>query len=290
MNRAVQYWKSFVMAALVLAASLPAAAQAGGHSIMGGQLQAATPPSTLLSQIGIDQNLDAQVPLDLTFKDETGRDVRLGDYFGGKPVVMNFTYFSCPMMCPEVLSGMASAFTILKFDAGKDFTVLSVSFDPHDTPKEAAAEQAMYVKRYGRPGAEQGWHFLTGEPAAIAALTKAAGFRYAWDDRSQQYAHASGIMVLTPQGRIAQYFYGVEFSPKDLRFGLIQASQNKLGTLVDQVLLYCYHYDPRTGKYGAIISRVMQVAGAITILVLGGFLFMMFRMEPAWRGDKGGKA
>ena len=285
MNRALQYGKAWVTAILLLAATLSAGQAAGGHSIMGGQLQAATPRPNLLSEIGIDQNLNAQIPLDLTFKDETGRDVRLRDYFGAKPVVMNFTYFSCPMMCPEVLSGMASAFTILKFDAGKDFTVLSVSFDPKDTPEHATSEKAMYVKRYGRPGAEQGWHFLTGDKAAIAALTQAAGFRFAWDDMSQQYAHASGMMVLTPQGRIAQYFYGVEFSPKDLRFGLVQASQNKLGTLVDQVLLYCYHYDPRTGKYGAIVSRVMQVAGAITVLVLGGFIFMMLRMEPSRRGE-----
>ena len=160
---------------------------------------------------------------------------------------------------------------MLKFDIGKEYEVVTVSFDPREQPELARAKKTTYLRRYGRPGAEQGWHFLTGEQPAIAALTKAVGFHYQWDTQTQQFAHATALMVLTPQGKIAQYYYGVEYSPKDLRLGMVEASQGHIGTMVDQVLLYCYHYDPRTGKYGAIISRVLQIAGAITVLLLGGF-------------------
>lgn len=239
------------------------------------------PPPSILKNVGIDQKLEAQLPLDLPFRDESGHDVRLGDYFGHqRPVVLSMVYYECPMLCGEVLNGMASAFSTLKFDIGKDFDVVTVSFDPREGPQLAAGKKKVYVQRYGRPGAQQGWHFLTGTPDSINKLADAVGFHYAWDPQAKQFAHAAAIMVITPQGKLSRYFYGVEYAPKDLRFGLIQASENKIGNVVDQVLLYCYHYDPRTGKYGAVVSRVLQIAGAATIVILGGFLVLMFRLEP----------
>lgn len=244
-----------------------------------------SPPANVrppgLKNVGIEQHLDEQIPPALAFRDETGKAVQLGDYFGKKPMILNLVYYQCPMLCGEVLSGLESALRVLKFDVGKEFDVLTVSFDPKETPEMASAKKAEYLKRYGRPGAAQGWHFLTGPPASIDALTKAAGFQYQYDPKTGQFAHATAIMVLTPEGRIAQYYYGVEFAPKDLRLGLIQASENKIGTVVDQVLLYCYHYDPDTGKYGAIISRILQLAAGATVLILGTFLVVMFRMGPA---------
>jgi protein SCO1 len=240
----------------------------------------ATPPPQILNNISIEQKLNGQVPLDLPFTDENGRAVKLGDYFGTKPVVLALVYYDCPMLCTEVLNGMVSAFSVLKFDIGKGYDVVTVSFDPREKPELAAAKKATYLRRYGRPGAEQGWHFLTGQQAAITALARAVGFHYQWDTQTQQFAHATALMMLTPQGKIAQYYYGVEYSPKDLRLGMVEASQGHVGTLVDQVLLYCYHYDPRTGRYGAIIARVMQIAGGITVVLLGGFLIAMFKLEP----------
>jgi protein SCO1/2 len=244
-----------------------------------------SPPANVrppgLKNVGIEQHLNEQIPQGLTFHDETGKGVQLGDYFGKKPMILNLVYYQCPMLCGEVLSGLESALRVLKFDVGKEFDVLTVSFDPKETPEMAAAKKAEYLKRYGRAGAEQGWHFLTGPAASIDVLTKAAGFQYQYDPKSDRFAHATAIMVLTPEGKIAQYYYGVEFAPKDLRLGLVQASENKIGTVVDQVLLYCYHYDPDTGKYGAIIGRVLQLAAGATVLILGTFLVMMFRMGPA---------
>jgi protein SCO1 len=234
-----------------------------------------------LKNVGIEQHLNEQIPPDLTFRDERGNPVRLGNYFGKKPMILNLVYYQCPMLCGEVLSGLESALRVLKFDVGKEFDVLTVSFDPRETPAMAAAKKAEFLKRYGRPGAAEGWHFLTGPQDSIAALTKAAGFQYEYDAKSGQFAHATAIMVLTPEGKIAQYYYGVEFAPKDLRLGMVQASQGKIGNLVDEVLLYCYHYDPDTGKYGAIISRVLKVAAGATILALGTFLIVMFRLGSA---------
>jgi protein SCO1/2 len=242
-----------------------------------------SPPANVrppgLKNVGIEQHLNEQIPPALTFRDETGKAVRLGDYFGKKPMILNLVYYQCPMLCGEVLSGLNSSLRVLKFDVGKEFDVLTVSFDPKEMPEMAAAKKMEYLRRYGRPGADAGWHFLTGSASSIDALTKAAGFQYQYDPKSGQFAHATAIVVLTPEGKIAQYYYGVEFAPKDLRLGLIQASQNKIGTVVDQVLLYCYHYDPDTGKYGAIISRVLQLAAGATVLILGTFLIVMFRME-----------
>jgi protein SCO1 len=244
-----------------------------------------SPPANLrppgLKHVGIEQHLNEQIPPNLAFRDETGKPVRLGDYFGRKPLILNLVYYQCPMLCGEVLSGLESALRVLKFDVGKEFDVLTISFDPKETPAMAAAKKAEFLKRYGRPGAGSGWHFLTGPQNSIDALTQAAGFQYEYDAQTQQFAHATAIMVLTPDGKIAQYYYGVEFAPKDLRLGLVQASQNKIGTVVDEVLLYCYHYDPDKGTYGAIISRILKLAAGATILLLGTFLIVMFRLGSA---------
>jgi protein SCO1/2 len=264
--------------ALALVASL--ASQATAQGISAGPKGTTQLPPNILKNVGIEQRLDAQIPLGLKFRDEAGREVKLGDYFGKKPVVLSMVYYECPMLCGEVLNGEASVFSTLRFDVGKEFEVVTVSFDPTEGPDLARGKKRTYVERYGREGADQGWHFLTGPQESIAALTKAVGFNYAWDPELKQFAHAAAIMVVKPDGKIAQYFYGVEYSPKDLRFGIIQASQGKVGTVVDQVLLYCYHYDPRTGKYGAVVSRVLKVAGGLTVLILGGFLIIMFRLEP----------
>jgi protein SCO1/2 len=233
------------------------------------------PPGLL--HVGIEQHLDEQIPADLNFRDETGKPVRLGDYFGKKPMILNLVYYNCPMLCGEVLSGLESAMRVLKFDVGKEYDVLTVSFDPRETPDMATKKKAEFLKRYGRAGADQGWHFLTGPQESIDTLTKAAGFQYQYNPKTGQFAHATAIVLLTPGGKITQYYYGVEYPPKDLRLGLIQASQNKIGTLADQVLLYCYHYDPNTGKYGAIISRVLQLSALATILGLGTLMIVLIR-------------
>jgi protein SCO1 len=259
------------------------AASAWGQGMTRGIM---SPPSNVrppgLQSVGIEQHLDDQIPPNLTFRDETGKAVRLGDYFGKRPMILNLVYYQCPMLCGEVLSGLESALRVLKFDVGREFDVLTVSFDPRETSEMASAKKAEYLKRYRRSGAAAaGWHFLTGPQESIDALSKAAGFQYQYDARTGQFAHATAIMVLTPEGKIAQYYYGVEYAPKDLRLGLIQASENKIGSVVDQVLLYCYHYDPATGKYGAIISRVLQLSAAATILVLSVLIAVLFRRGPA---------
>ena len=268
--------------AMVLVLSISAWGQGMTRGIM-------SPPSNVrppgLQNVGIEQHLDEQVPPNLTFRDETGRAVRLGDYFGKRPMILNLVYYQCPMLCGEVLSGLESALGVLKFDVGKEFDVLTVSFDPHETSEMASAKKAEYLKRYGRSGAAAGWHFLTGPQESIDALTTAAGFQYQYDARTGQFAHATALMVLTPEGKIAQYFYGVEYAPKDLRLALVQASEKKIGTVVDQVLLYCYHYDPATGKYGAIISRVLQISAAATILVLSILIAVLFRRGSALSGQ-----
>jgi protein SCO1/2 len=243
-----------------------------------------SPPTNVrppgLKNVGISQNLNTQLPADLQFTDDLGRQVRLGDYFGKKPMILNFVYFTCPMLCSEELNGLESALRVLKFDVGKEFDVLTVSFDPRDTPEAAAAKKGMIIKRYKRPTASQGWHFLVGKPNAIAAITQAAGFQYEFDEKTAQFAHTTAIMILTPEGKIAQYYYGIEYAPKDLRLGLVDASQNKIGNVVDELLLYCYHYDPEKGKYSATIMRVLRLSGVVTMLFLGTFLFLMMRRGP----------
>jgi protein SCO1/2 len=232
-----------------------------------------------LQNVGIEQHLDAQVPPDLIFRDDTGKTVKLGDYFGRKPIILNLVYYNCTMLCGEALAGLASAMRLIKFDVGNEFDVVTVSFDPRETPDMAAAKKIDYVKRYGRPQAAAGWHFLAGQPDSINALTKAVGFQYQYDAKSKQYAHATAIMVLTPQGRVSRYFYGVDFPPKDLRMGLVEASQGKIGNAVDAVLLYCYHYDPETGKYGAMVSNILRLAAAATMVLLGGLILILWRLD-----------
>jgi protein SCO1 len=236
-----------------------------------------TPPA--LRGVGIDQKLNGQVPLDLTFRDETGQTVRLGDYFGRRPVILSLVYYECPMMCTLVLNGLVHTMRDIPFTAGDQFDVVTVSFNPNDTTALAAAKKRTYIKSYGRAGAAKGWHFLTGDEASIQALTGAAGFRYAYDPESHQYAHATAIMVLTPEGRLSRYFFGIEYPARDLRLSLVEASGNKIGSPVDQLLLFCYHYDPVAGKYGFAILSAMRAAGVATALGLGLLLFILFRRE-----------
>jgi protein SCO1 len=270
---------SLIFAAPVLLAiaflSTVAAAQMN-NGIMGAPANTRPPR---LENVGIEQHLDAQVPPDLTFRDDAGKTVKLGDYFGHKPLILNLVYYNCTMLCGEALAGLSSAMRLVKFDVGNEFDVITVSFDPRETSEMAAVKKIDYVKRYGRPNAASGWHFLTGQAESINALTKVVGFQYQYDAKSNQFAHATAIMVLTPQGRISRYFYGVDFPPKDLRMGLVEASQGKIGNAVDAVLLYCYHYDPETGKYGAMVANILRLAAAATILVMGIFLFILWRLD-----------
>jgi protein SCO1 len=244
-----------------------------------------SPPANVrppyLTNVGIEQHMDGQVPADLAFVDDTGRPVKLGDYFGKKPLILNLVYYNCPMLCGEALAGLSASMKMIKFDVGNEFDVVTVSFNPKETPRLAAEKKADYLKRYGRPNATGGWHFLTGPPESINALTKAVGFQYQYDATKDQYAHATAIMVLTPQGRISRYFYGVDFPPKDLRMGLVEASQGKIGNAVDQVLLYCYHYDPVAGKYGAVVSNMLKIGGGLTILLVGGLIIILIRLDRA---------
>jgi len=278
---------------LILALASLAWAQGTGQGMNTGIM---SPPANVrpprLENVGIEQHLDGQVPPDLAFLDDTGRAVKLGDYFGKKPLILNLVYYNCTMLCGEALAGLTGAMKMIKFDVGNQFDVITVSFNPRETPEMAAAKKTDFVKRYGRASAVSGWHFLTGSAQSIDALTKAVGFQYQYDAKSNQYAHVTAIMVLTPQGRISRYFYGVDFPPKDLRLGLVEASSGKIGNPVDQVLLYCYHYDPTTGKYGAVIGNMLKIGGAATILFVGGLLLVLFRLEKAaprprdWSGVK----
>ncbi len=237
-----------------------------------------------LNGVGIDQKLNEQLPLDLPLVDENGRSVKLGDYFGKKPVVLSLVYYQCPMLCNQILNGMVTAFKVMAFKPGEEFEVVTVSFDPRETPALAAAKKSTYVNylpEARRASANAGWHFLTTDEASIKRLTDTVGFRYHWDDATNQFAHASAIFVSTPQGRLARYMYGIEYAPRDLRLGLIEAADNKIGSPVDQLLLYCYHYDPATGKYGARVMRLMQLGGGVTLLGVVVMLLTLRRRNPA---------
>lgn len=238
----------------------------------------ATPPR-LPGEVSIKQNLNAQLPLDLMFRDESGKIVRLRDAFRGKPVLLNFMYYRCPMLCSMVMEGISSTLTELKFDVGKEFDVITVSIDPRDMPREAAAKKEKYVKRYGRLGAAGGWHFLTGHESAIRALTNAAGFHYAYDPEHDQFAHGTVLIVATAEGRISRYLYGFEYQARDVRLALVEASANKIGTATDQLLLLCYHYDPAVGKYSRSAMNFVRAGGIATVLSLAGFIFVMLRKE-----------
>jgi protein SCO1/2 len=276
------------MVALCLGLLLPVGVAAQGGLPQGSPMRTQSRQDAkprILKDVGIEQRLDEQIPLDLVFKDENGRQVRLGQYFGERrPVVLALVYYTCPMLCNQVLDGLASSTGVLSFDAGKEFEVVAVSFDPRDTPETASAKKADYLARYKRNGAAAGCHFLTGDEASIASLTGAVGFKYAFDPQTNQFAHGSGIMVVTPEGKLARYFYGIEYAPRDLRLGLVEASENKIGTPVDMIVLYCYHYDPSTGKYGAVVMNMMRLGGGLTIIGVVVLLFILRRRNPARSG------
>jgi len=243
----------------------------------------------VLKKVDIEQRLNNQIPLDLKFRDESGRGVRLAEYFAkGKPVALMLVYYECPMLCSQVLNGAVGAFQALSFTAGKEFEVVTVSFDPREGPELAARKKETYLRRYKREGAEAGWHFLTGDEASIKALADAVGFRYAWDEQSQQFAHASAVMVATPGGRLSHYFYGIDYAPKDLRLALVEASAGKIGSPVDSLLLFCYHYDPAAGRFAPVMG-VLRTAGVLTVAGLAAFILYLRRKskrrEEVWEQE-----
>ena len=261
----------------VMAVAAPLAQRAALGSAAPGQ--PAMAPLPMLKDVRIDQKLDEAVPLDLPFVDETGKDVMLQQYFGARPVVVALVYYECPMLCTQVLNGLFTSMEPLKLDAGRDFDLVVVSFDPGETPAMATAKKAAYLKHYQRPTADAGIHFLTGRQPAIDRLADAVGFRYAYDETIDQYAHPAAVTILTPQGHVSKYLYGVEFAPMDFRFAVVSAGEGKIGTLVDQALLYCFHYDPATGKYSVAIMTFVRLAGLLTLAGLGAFLFVHLRRE-----------
>ena len=273
------------------ALSIPAYAQGGSYS----QAEPGFPqpsyemmePGTLATaklpqfeNVSFKQHLNAPLPLDAQFKDENGRDVTLAHYFGGeRPVVLAFVYYSCPMLCTQVMNGVSRAVKVLPFTPGKDFDVVFISFDPRDKPVTAAAKKTALMNYWSLQNQSGAWHFLTGEEPEIKKVTSAAGFLYLWDDKTQQYAHLSGLLVLTPDGRLSRYFYGVEYSPKELRLALVESGEGRVGSVVDELLLYCYHYDPSQGRYGVIVMNLVRLGGVLTVLAIGGFILLMRRQE-----------
>lgn len=266
---------------LACAATLPA------QKLLGPPTQSAMQDSNLkpalpggLDGVGIDQKLNQQLPLDANLKDEFGRDVKLRDYFkSGKPVLLAPVYYRCPMLCTQILNGVAGALKAVSLMPGQDFEVVAISFDPKDTAELAASKKQSYLKRYGRPNTANGWHLLTGDEANVKEVMDAIGYHYRYDPKTDQYAHASGIMLATPEGRMSRYFYGIEYSPRDVRLGLVEASQNKIGNPVDQILLFCFHYDPATGRYGAVALNMVRAAGAGFVLLCGGLLAIVLRRD-----------
>ena len=252
--------------------------------LAGGSAAADNARPKLLTDAGFDQRLNESIPLELNFRDEKGRAVELRQFFDQKPVVLVLAYYECPMLCTQVLNGVARSLQEISLDMGKDFEVVTVSFNPRDTYLLAAAKKRLYMGLYGRPAAGSGWHFLTGDQPSIQRLAEAVGFRYAYDPESGQYAHPSGVMVLTPEGRLSRYFFGIAFPPRDLRLGLVEAAAGQIGSPIDQILLFCYHYDPSTGKYGMVILNVVRGAGLATVLLIGGLVLGLSRRERSARG------
>lgn len=276
-------WGLLVLVAGVLLASSAAWAQVSsyGDKQMGEQATDQLP--TVLTKSNIVQKLNTQIPLDAQFLDETGKSVRLGDYFGKRPAILSLVYYNCPMLCSEELDGLVGALEMVKFKPGKDFGIIIASIDPSETPELAAKKKAFYLKRYGHPETANGWHFLTGQEAAINALANATGFGYVRvpgpDGKLTQFAHASAIELVTPDGRLSQYYLGVEYSPKDLRLGLVEASEHRIGSPVDAIMTYCYHYDPLLNRHSLIVARVVQLGCIVTLLCLGGYMLIMFRRD-----------
>lgn len=281
--QAVALSRALLCAVLCALVSMPLFAQVSsyGDKQMGENTGDQLPQT--LQKVTVAQHLNQQLPLDATFVDDTGKTVKLGDYFGKKPAILSLVYYNCPMLCSEELDGLTSALMMVHLTPGKDFNVVVISIDPSETPELAAKKKAFYVKRYGRPETAAGWHFLTGQRPAIDAVTNAVGFGYVRvpgpDGRMSQFAHASSIEIATTNGKLAQYYLGVEYSPKDMLLGLIEASGNKIGSPVANILTYCYHYDPEKNKHSLIIVRVVQLGGMITVAGLGGFMFFSFARE-----------
>ena len=244
----------------------------------------------IMNEIGFDQRLGESVPLDAEFRDEEGRPVRLGDFFGRKPVVLNLVYFDCPMLCTVSLNGLTSALDVASVTPGQEFELVTISFDPRETPGLASAKKKAYLARYKRPGAGAGWHFLTGDKASIDRVTQAVGFRYAWDKETKQFAHPAGLLVLTPEGKISRYLFGIEYAPKDLRLAIVESGEGKVGGPVDDFLLFCYQYNPLTGRYSASILNLVRSLAVLTVLALGGFVYSMWRREKADRRGLGNGA
>ncbi|MBI2963308.1 MAG: SCO family protein [Deltaproteobacteria bacterium] len=232
-----------------------------------------------LRDVDVVPRLDQPLPLDLELRDETGKTVRLAEFFGGPPVLLTLAYARCPMLCPMVLEGLVRSLRPLSWNVGEQFRMITVSIDPRETPEQAAARKAKLVADYGRPGAARGWHFLVGDEGAVRRLTEAVGFRYGYDAANDQYAHAAVLMALTPQGKLSRYLYGIDFTPRDVRLALVEASEGKIGTLTDRILLFCYHYDPATGKYGAAAMTGVRLAGVLTVLGIGAFVVTQIRRE-----------
>lgn len=293
-------WMAVGLSLLAAATVLSHAQVAGpGEKTMGEPADEHLP--NILNKVTIAQRLNAQLPLSATFVDENGKTVALGDYFGKRPAIFALVYYNCPILCSEELKGLAGALEMVNFTPGKDFDVIVISIDPSEGPVLAKSQKARYLKYYGRPETADGWHFLTGQKPAIDAVSDAAGFGYVKmpgpDGKLNQFAHASSIEIVTPQGKLAQYYLGVEYSPKDIRLGLVEASHNKIGSTVDEILTYCYHYDPQLNRHSLVVARVVQLGGVITVLGLGGFMGAMFNDDrkkakfqkpPRW--DVGGKS
>jgi protein SCO1 len=274
-------WQMAILCCALLSAPLFAQVSSYGDKQVGENTGDELPQ--VLQKVAVSQHLNQQLPLDAAFVDETGKAVTLGDYFGKHPAIISLVYYNCPLLCSEEMDGLTSALEMVKLTPGKDFDVILISIDPSETPELAAKRKAFYLKRYGRPETAAGWHYLTGQRPAIDAVSKAIGFGYVRvpgpDGRLSQFAHASSIELVTTQGKLAQYYLGVEYSPKDMLLGLIEASGNKIGSPVANILTYCYHYDPQTNKHSLIIVRVVQLGGMVTVAGLGGFMFLMFRND-----------
>ncbi len=263
-------WHGVVLAGIAVAMALGVRAEKPKKPVT---------PADVIREVGFEQRLEAPLPLDAQFRDESGRTVTLREYTGKRPLVLALVYYDCPMLCTLILNGLTSSLKAVNLDVGIDFDVVAVSFDPRETPELAAEKKQAHVKEYGRAGSERGWHFLTGDEGAIRQVTEAAGFRYYWDEESQQFAHASGVIVVTPDGRLARYFYGIEYAPRDLRLGLVEASAGKIGSPVDQILLYCFHYDPASGKYSLVVMNIVRVLGTATVVLIAAFVIVMLRRE-----------
>ena len=240
----------------------------------------------ILKHVGIEQNIGVSLPLDLEFNDETGTPVSLGSYFGDKPVILTLVYYDCPMLCTEVLNGLNRSLAPLNYSIGEEFKVVTVSFDPRESPTLASQKKAVYTQRYGRPGTGEGWHFLTGEAAAIDALTESVGFNYVYDETEGQFVHGSAIMIISPKGTVSHYFFGIEYPSEDIRLAIIESSEEKLGNVFDQIMLYCFNYDPEQGRYGVAIMNAMRLAGLVTLLAMGSFMVVMFKRDRRRRRER----